>query len=185
MAAAFLLLAFLVPIPGWAGQQPDCGVPPLSDRQILRIMGRERETRKDLPPLFPQYTTLVRRRGCLYVYIEQSIPAGPEMNNSFLLNRQGVIVDVHQGNGPSCCLKCPDKVLSESDLAAIVRRARTQRKDLPPPFPKTQVLISRQGCLYRYTEFALPEMASQSFTIDPLGELMDVTHHPAPPPASR
>jgi hypothetical protein len=179
------LLAF-VAIPGWAEQRPAwCAAPALSDRQVKDIVARERTQSKELPAPFPAYDWVVRRTGCYYFYVENKLPPAPDANYWFVLNPHGAIVDVHEGIGPSCCLKCPDKVLSESELAAIVSKARAERMDLPPPYPKAQIVVSRQGCLYRYTEFALPDLASQTFTLDPSGELMEVTRHPAPPHAQR
>ena len=87
----------------------------------------------------------------------------------FWINQHGVIVDVRPGS-----VVCPDKALTEADLAEIVRVERSKRKDLPPPFSKPTVEVSRLRCLYLYSEFGSNPSQYVTFTIDPLGEVMDV-----------
>ena len=149
-----------------------CNAPPLSDQQIKDIVDKERKARTDLPEPFPKYRWVVKRQGCYYAYIEYGLPEAPEYNQIFRLNPHGEIVDV-QGGGKA--MKCPEKVLTEADLAEIVAAERARRHDLPPPFPRSRTRVDRARCLYLYFEYALPEKRGdyQVFTIDPFGELME------------
>jgi len=177
----FVLVALLAAVLSRAGQPALCGAPGLSDRQVIEIVHKERTRQPALPPAFPRYRTAVRRTGCYYIYSEARIPQAPDLSNTFRLNRHGVIVDAQHGIGPSCCLKCPEKVLTETELAEIIRKARAERKGLPPPYPKARIYVERAHCWYYYMEFALPETGTewQIFAIDPLGELVDSSRHSA------
>ena len=67
-------------------------------------------------------------------------------------------------------------MFTEGELAGIVTNERARRKDVPPPFPKLRTHVVRERCLYMYFEYAVPERKGDYlvFTIDPLGEVMDV-----------
>jgi hypothetical protein len=109
------------------------------------------------------------------------LPATPEANYIFRLNQYGAIVDVQRGNEPDGGPNCPDKTLTEGDLAEIVRRERAARKDLPPPLPAFKATVSRLHCLYLYYEEAVPGAKGNYnvFTIDPFGGLMEASFpHP-------
>ena len=164
------LVALVAPRVGYA--QPICVAPALSDQQVKESVDKERATRTDLPEPFPKYRWIVRKQGCYYVYIEYGLPEAPEYNHIFKLNQHGTIVDVQGG---SQSMKCPDKVLTQSELAEIIKRERAKRQDLPARFAKYRTRVDRLRCLYLYFEYALPETRGnyQVFTIDPLGELME------------
>ena len=175
MPTLVLTLPLLVlPAVGYA--QPSCVASTLSDEQVKELIASERAARTDLPAPFPEYRSVVRKQGCHYVYIEYALPETPEENNIFRLNQHGAIVDAHSGGEPSN-MKCPDEVFTESELSEIIVRAREERQDLPPAFPSYKTRVDRSRCLYLYFEYALPEKRGdyQVFTIDPLGELMEVT----------
>src|SRR5437870_4912054 len=122
---SLLLLAAFIAIPACGYQQPGCVAPALSDGQIKDIVDKERAAANTrLPAAFAKYRSVVRRQGCYYVYIEYSLPETPDDNHIFKLNQQGVIVDSTPGSP-----KCPDKVLTESELAEIVARERAKRRD--------------------------------------------------------
>lgn len=166
------LALFILPLVGYA--QPTCVAPPLSQQQVKEIIDKARATRTDLPAPFPKYRWIVRQQGCHYVYIEYGLPETPGDHHIFRLNQYGAIVDAQTG-GETLNLKCPDKVFTESELAAIIEKEREKRHDLPPPFPSYKTRVDRLQCLYLYFEYALPETRGnyQVFTIDPFGELME------------
>jgi len=170
--AAGLLAVLLFPAHGHP--QSECPTR-FSDAQIRDLVLKERAKRSDLPKPFPKDRWLVRRQRCHYVYIEYGVPEAPEYNQIFKLNQHGVIVDVQVGGQAVEAMKCPDKVLTESALAEIVKQERARRSDLPSPFPAQKTKVERLRCLYLYFEYASPEPRGdyQVFTIDPLGELMD------------
>ena len=151
--------------------QPTCSEPALSEQQLREIIAKAREARKDLPTPFAQSEVVVRRQGCHYVYIEYSLPRTPDHQNIFRVNQRGVIVDTEPVS-----MTCPERTLTESELADVVKRERARRKDLPAPFANTRTRVDRNRCLYLYFEYAVPEQRGnfQVFTIDPLGELIDV-----------
>lgn len=155
--------------------KPTCVAPALSDSEVKRIIEQERATRTDLPKAFPKSKWVVRRQGCHYTAIEFLLPATPDANHIFTLNQRGVIVDVRIGISDESDLRCPDKVLGESELARIVADARSSRKDLPPPFSQSKIRVARARCAYMYFEYRVPEARGdyQAFIVDPLGELMD------------
>lgn len=161
----------LMTLPIIASAQPTCTEPVMSEQQIRELIAKERSTRKDLPPPFAESRSVLRRLGCHYTYIEYPIPQRPDEHNIFKINQHGVIVDVDPGS-----LACPAKVFTELELAAIVNSARAARKDLPPAFKNSRTRVERLRCLYQYFEYAIPEARGnfQVFTIDPLGEVMDV-----------
>ena len=165
------VLCVLMAIPAMGDTQPTCVAPVLSEQQIKDLIAKERTTRKDLPPPFAESRTVLRRHGCHYTYIEYGIPQRPDEQNIFKLNQHGVIVDVDPGS-----LACPAKVFTEAELTAIVKNARAARKDLPPAFKDSRTRIERVRCLYQFFEYAVPEARGnfQVFTIDPLGEVMDI-----------
>lgn len=154
----------------FTGVQPRCTAAPLTEEQLKAIVAKEREARQDLPRAPDEYTTAVRKQGCHYVYIEYPVPRTPDRQNIFTLNQEGVIVDTQPAT-----MKCPGRELTESDLAAIVDRARSQREDLPAPFAQTRTRVDRMRCLYLYFEYPVPSKPRdfQVFTVDPLGELMN------------
>jgi hypothetical protein len=164
---ALCLACMVAPSP--SGAQPRCTAAPLTEAQLGAIVAKERQTRQDLPPAPGEYTTAVRKQGCHYVYIEYPVPRTPDRQNIFTINQDGVIVDTQPAT-----MKCPDRQLTESDLLAIVNKARSQRDDLPPPFANPRTRVDRMRCLYLYFEHPVPSNPRdfQVFTIDPLGELM-------------
>jgi hypothetical protein len=161
-------------ISGLANAQPVCAAPELPSQHIKEIVAKERLSRTDLPEPFPKYKWTVRREGCHYIYREQGEPAKPHYTNTFWLNQVGVIVDASTGGIAAKEMKCPDKVLSEQELAEIVNNARKKRPELPGPYKPQKTRVDRMRCLYVYYEYALPETAGiyHTFTIDPFGELM-------------
>jgi len=167
-----LLLSAVSPVPGHA--DPGCDAPVFSDQQIEEIIATERASRTDLPVPFPQYRSVVRRRGCHYTYIEYGLPERPEYNHIIKLNQHGVIVDASAG-GQSSPLQCPGAVLTDNELAEVVRSEREKRRDLPPAFSNYETRVVRMRCLYLYFEYAVPRINGeyQVFTIDPFGELME------------
>lgn len=167
---AFALQFGLIALPLW-GQGSSCVAPALSEQQIKAIIDKARATRTDVTAPFAKQRTTLRRQGCHYIYTEESIPAAPEHTHIFKLNQYGAIVDFQPGNP-----KCPDKVFSEAELAEIVAKERAKRQDLPAPFPRSRIRIERSRCLYLYFEYSVPESRGnyQVFTVDPLGEVMDV-----------
>jgi hypothetical protein len=150
--------------------QPVCVVPDLSAKQVKDIIDKARATRSDLPAPLADYKWNVTRKGCHYVYVETGLPEAPDYRNVLTLNQHGAIVDADHSN-----LTCPEKILSESELAEIVRKARATRRDLPPPFANFTTYVDRRRCLYLYFEYAVPAQRGnfQLFTIDPFGELME------------
>jgi hypothetical protein len=104
--------------------------------------------------------------------MEIGLPETPDYTHVFKVNQYGVIVDADTER-----LQCPEKVFTESELAEIIKKERARRKDLPPPFANSRTRVDRVRCLYLYFEYAVPETRGNYtvFTIDPLGELMDVT----------
>lgn len=166
---ALILLFLLMALPIQGFQEPDCVAPALSEQKVKELIDKERATRKDLPAPFPEYRWVVRRQGCHYVYIEYGLPETPDYNNIFRLNQHGVLVDA-PGNP-----KCPDKVLTEAELAEAVKKERAKRKNLPAPFPNSKPRVSRLRCMYLYFEYAQPEVKGKyhAFTIDPFGEVVE------------
>jgi hypothetical protein len=146
-------------------------LPALSNEQVKAIVEKQRETGQDLPPAFPEQKWSVRRQGCHYIYVENPVPETPDQHNMFWINAGGSIVDVRPGT-----LMCPTKVLTEPELAAVVKGLRARRKDLPPPFDTFTTSVTRMRCLYLFTEHASAGKTDryQTFTIDPYGELFDV-----------
>lgn len=167
-----LFLVLLVSPPEGAGQTP---VPSLgmTDQQVKEIVDKERSTRTDLPSPFPKFRWLVRRDGNHYTYAEYSLPETPEDSYFFTVNRNGVIVNVQSGTKTDQ-IKCPGAELSQDDLKRIIDNARSTRSDLPESFTHYRTRIDRQGCLFLYFEYELPEKRGSYnvFTIDPLGEIM-------------
>jgi len=170
-----------------AYSQPKCVAPDLSDRQVREIIGKERARRKDLPPAHPKPLWTVRKDGCYYIAIEAKLSESPgddnmvvvDADNIFTLNQYGVIVDVQVGNSVDTQMGkgCPGRVLSKAELTEIVRKEREVRKDLPPPFPKFRIGVSRLHCLYLYYEFEAPGTNGKYlvFEIDQFGGFMHVT----------
>jgi DNA-directed RNA polymerase subunit H (RpoH/RPB5) len=151
-----------------------CSGPELDEEAVKKIIAKERATRTDLPKAFSKSGWVVRRKRCHYVAIESHLPAMPEANHIFTLNRNGVIVDVTIGISTKNNLVCPEKVFSEAELTQIVKDARAEQTDLPPPFPKLTTRVDRQGCSYYYFEYRDPKSRGdyQVFIVDALGELM-------------
>lgn len=161
--------------PGQAATGKEGSPLDLSDAAIKQIIDAERAKRTDLPPAFGEYTWSVRKDRNHYVYIETAVPERPHERLLFKLNRRGVIVDAILRDNFNTPLNCPEKVLSESELAEVVRNARATWDDLPPPFEDHRARVARLRCLYLYFEYRLPERRGdyQVFTIDPYGELME------------
>jgi hypothetical protein len=172
--AVLLLGILMLPAAGLA--QPACAEPVLSDQQVKNIVEREKATRTDLPAPFADYRSVVSRHGCHYVYIEYGLPEAFHKEHIFKLNQRGVLVDVESGGDPTQSMKCPAKVLTEGELAEIVRKTRAERRDLPTVFPRYRTHIGRLRCLYLYSEYAQPEAPGRHhvFVIDPFGEVLDV-----------
>ena len=170
----WVFLCVLIMFPSAGYSEPSCVASALSDQQVKEIIDRGRAARTDLPKSFPRSRWSVRRKGCHYVYIEYGLPEVPDYNHVFTVNQHGAIVDAETApHGAS--LKCPDEVLSERELAEVVRRERETRSDLPPRFQAYKTRVHRLRCLYLYFEYNLPERRGdyQVFTIDPFGELME------------
>ena len=167
---ALLLGAVLASVAPAAGVQLRCEEPALDEAQLRSLVAKARASRKDLPAAPADYTTVVRRQGCHYTYIEYELPRAPEKQNIFTLNQKGVIVDTQPAT-----MKCPEQELPEAQLAAIVEKARAVRGDLPAPFGAATTRVGRMRCLYLYFEYADPPSPGnfQVFTIDPFGELID------------
>jgi hypothetical protein len=148
----------------------------LADIEVKAIIDQQRAARSDLPKAFPQSEWVVRKQGSYYSYIEYGLPKAPGMNQIFKLNRHGVIVDAYTAENPNTPIACPDKVYSDSELAAIVERERKTRDDLPPKFPEIKIRVDRMRCLYMYFEYAVGDTQGKHhvFVIDPFGELMEV-----------
>jgi hypothetical protein len=163
---SLLLTGTILAMPAQA--QPTCVAPSLSDQQIKEIVDRERAARSDLPRPYTKSRWEVRKEGCHYTYVEYAVPETPDASRVFKLNQRGVIVDA-----PG--MKCPDSILGESELAAVVKKAREDRRDLPPPFATQRTMVRRLRCLYLYFEYNQPERRGdyQVFTIDRFGELME------------
>ena len=153
MDALLLLLVVVGSIlPASVYAQGPCVAPALSDQQVKAIVDKERAKRTDLQAPFAEMTWSVQRQGCHYVYIEFAVPAAPDSTHTFTLNQHGVIVDTRPGT-----MKCPDKVLTEAELADIVKKERARRKDLPPPFPRATTHVVRVRCLYLYSSTPSPK----------------------------
>lgn len=169
MLRTLALMLVLMVSPVWGYQKPTCVVHPLTDQEVKEIVDKERAKRADLPAPFSRYTWVVQRQGCYYVYIERGLPEAPDYSQFFKLNQHGVIVDTSPGK-----MKCPEKVLTESELTEIVIKERAKQQDLPAPFSNYRKQVDRTRCLYIYFEYALPERKGnyQAFTIDPFGEVM-------------
>lgn len=87
-----------------------------------------------------------------------------------------ILLTVHVGVSHAQTIQCPDVApLSDVDLARIVARERSRRNDLPPPFEKFEVEVSRTRCLYSFLEDKIPDdgLASQLFVISPFGEIVN------------
>ena len=156
-----------------SAQEPQAACPDaaLSGEQVKAIVDKQRETRTDLPPAFPESKWSVRRQGCHYVYLENPVPETPDKHNMIWINPKGLIVDIRPGT-----LTCPAKVLTEAELAAVIKEQRARRKDLPRPFENFTTSVTRMRCMYLFTEHASGGTTDryQAFTIDPYGELFDV-----------
>jgi hypothetical protein len=76
MKIIWSLYLLLILIPSiWGAQKSDCNVPPLTDVRIKEIVAKERAKHSDdIPAPFPQYETVIRRDGCCYNYVENSLP---------------------------------------------------------------------------------------------------------------
>ena len=175
IALTWLTAIVVLMLPLGAAAQSNCEVPALSEQQVGEIIAKERVKRADLPPKFDSQTIAFRRQGCHYTYIEYFVPRTPEKQNIFKLNQHGIIVDVQPGQ-----IDCPKQVFTEAQLAAIVEKARAERKELPRRAPNTTARVDRLRCLYLYFEEPVPPKAGHfvAFTIDPLGELLDVMKNP-------
>jgi hypothetical protein len=152
-------------------KQTACDALKLSDQEVKEIVEKERAKRTDLPLPFEKFNWIVQKDGCYYVYTEYGLPAAPEHNHIFRLNRYGVIVDARPGK-----INCPEKTLAKSELAATVAKERASRQALPQTFAQYETRVERLRCMYLYFEYALPREKGdyQVYTIDPYGELMDV-----------
>lgn len=161
--------------PAQKNMQNSCTSTALSNDQIKNIIDTERANRDDLPAPFPKYTWNVRRQDCYYVYSEYGMPSAFHKEHIFKLNQDGGLVDVQTGSDLTKSMKCPETVLTEGELAAIIKRARSERRDVPPPFARYNTRVERMRCLYVYYEQALPETKTNyhTFIIDPFGGLME------------
>ena len=87
----------LLPTASDSGAQVVCAAAPKSDAEIAEIIATARLSRSDLPSPYANFRYRVRRRSCHYVYLESEVPASAGSHRSFLLNQDGVIVDVEYG----------------------------------------------------------------------------------------
>src|SRR3989344_5685913 len=110
-----ILLFEIISFPFLVHAESNCLGSALSDKAVREIIERERNLRGDLPKPFPKYRWIIRPKGCYYTYLEIGLPEAPEYNQSFTLNRHGVIVDAQISNSPKSPLKCPDKVFSDKE----------------------------------------------------------------------
>lgn len=174
---ALFLLSMVLATPCMSESRQRCDAPELSKEEVRQVIEQERADRSDLPDEFPEYRFVLRRKGCHYVYMEHGIPEAPEYNQTFILNRDGVIVDAYVGASvdPDGAIECTEDALTATELAKIVREARAERDDLPPEYPDFRTRVERMRCLYLYFEYALPEVRGkyQVFTIDPFGEILE------------
>jgi hypothetical protein len=140
-----------------------------------------------MPKPFPTSKTEIeiRREGCNYTYIERkSVHTSIHI---FKLNRHGVIVDIitsnrkylidHENMAFSWCAQ--GKTFSQKELTNIIKKARQNNSDLPSPFPRQRVRVSRSGCVYYFWESAESwPWPFHVFVIDQSGELMESRHSP-------
>lgn len=177
IVALILISINMLMLPGLAYSQKKCTAPELSEDQIHEIVMRERNKNDDIPRAFSKYEYNVKKQGCHYVYMENSLPIAFDNSQIFWLNQFGVIVNVQVGNSESVEIKCPDKEFSKSDLAEIIKKERKIRQNLPPSPSSSNYIVdvSRSGCLYFYFEYGSPDRRGnfQVFIIDPYGEFMD------------
>lgn len=151
--------------------------PPLTKDEVAALVAAARKAQPELPRPYESYTTKVRRDGCYYLYAEYPQPSQQHGGRSFMLNQNGVLVDVSEGFGNfTTKLTCPDRDLSEAELSEIIRSARARRADLPAPFDEYEILVTRLRCMYTYTERAIPKIPGGIilFSLDPFGEIMRV-----------
>ena len=92
-----ILICAWIPTAMAATLKQDCKVRDFTERNIAEIIARERSLRVDLPPPFEEQTVKQFRDGCYYIYQEWKKPNTPGMNNIFVLDQYGVIVDVTDG----------------------------------------------------------------------------------------
>lgn len=150
----------------------------LSAEEVHTIVAKEREEKNDDFPsayLNPEYE--MRKNGCYYVYQEYELPRVPHGDQTFRLNRFGVIVDISIGGRQWEKMKCPEKVFSEKDLTKIIKNARKAWNGLPPPYLNYEIRSIKSHCEYFYREKDLSEEQDSSvmFMIDAYGELMSFT----------
>ena len=176
MHSLAIYLVLLMPIASSA--QSACVAPELSGQQIKDIVEEQRAARSDLPQEFSDYRWEVERDGCHYVYVEYQEPAVPHGSRAIVLNQHGVIVDA-RASALDQTFQCPDEVLSEDELTAIIEKERNKRSDLPRPFAEYEIHVQQMRCLHLYFEYKLPRQRGdyQVFTIDPYGELMSYSRN--------
>lgn len=71
-----------------------CGAQTLSDDEVHAIIVEQRQGRTDLPPPYENGRWKVHTEGCFYYYTEMEVPETPGRFRVFVLNRDGLIVDV-------------------------------------------------------------------------------------------
>ncbi|WGS86472.1 hypothetical protein [Methylomonas sp. UP202] len=79
-----------------AASAEECSLP-LTDQQIKDIVDQERLKRSDLPRSFDKQGWRVTKKGCYYLYMESYEPEIPDVFHVFRINRNGLIVDVIDG----------------------------------------------------------------------------------------
>lgn len=173
-ALVLVLCLAMLAFPATSNAETTCEAPPLSDDEVRTAVYRARATRTDMPAPFPEHQWSVKRRGCYYVYLESPVPEAPDSSHMITLNDSGEVVDIRAA-GRSGQMSCPAKVFTEEELAEVVRKARAERSDLPPPFEEFRPRVDRLRCLYLYFEHRIPERRGDYnvFTIDPLGGLIE------------
>ena len=174
LSTLWLLLALALPtLPAWADSwRPRCTAAPLTDQQLQANVARARASRTDLPAASANANVLIRRVGCHYTYLEFPQSRIPDSARVLTLNSKGAVVDVVG----STSLTCTGKTLTDAQLAEVIAQERKRGTGLPPPFAQQTTRVVRQRCLYLYFEAQEQEPSRyRVFTLDPTGELLDVS----------
>lgn len=154
-------------------QAVECKVPKFSSEQIIHIVQQERVARTDLPKEIPNSTKNVYPHDrCYYTYHESS-REDFEYKYVFILNENGVIVDLKLHHVESH-MKCPAPDPTLDFLASRLKVLREQEPTLPKqPLITYTTFIVKYGCTYFYTEENEDKNVSQTFLFDAFGGLRD------------
>ena len=79
--------------PSGRGQSMKCPEKVFTERELAEIIRKERETRRDLPPAFPQQRIRVDRLRCLYLYFEYRLPERRGDYQVFTVDPLGELMD--------------------------------------------------------------------------------------------